>query len=171
MPTCALLIIGWLFSTGDIKPATKAKDFTVSSLSGEKISLAQLRGKVVLLNFWATWCAPCREELPQLSALQEKLRARGLVVLAVSVDDERENIANFLQENGIKLPAWWDRDQRVSRLYNPQTMPASFVIDRNGVLRFVHNGYSASELKRLVAEINQLLGPRAPLDVGEKNKS
>jgi peroxiredoxin len=168
----ALLALGLLFSSSpaESKTGTKAKDFTVSSLTGEEISLAQLRGKVVLINFWATWCMPCREELPRLSSLQEKLRMRGLVVLAISVDNERENIAEFLRQNGVKLQAFWDRDKRISRLYDPQTMPSSYVIDRNGSLRFIHNGYSDSELKQIDAEINQLLKQGAPIDMSPKNK-
>lgn len=166
-----LLVLGMLFSTIELKPGAKAKDFTVSALNGEKVSLAQLRGKVVLVNFWATWCAPCREELPQLAALQEKLQQRGFVVLAISVDNERENIAGFIKQNGIKLQAYWDRGKQVAKFYDPQTMPSSYLIDRNGVLRFIHSGYSPAELKRIQAEINQLLNQPAAAEAGLKNKS
>jgi peroxiredoxin len=172
MLTNALLVLGLLFSPSppELKSGAKARDFTVSSLAGEEISLAQLRGKVVLINFWATWCVPCREELPRLSALQEKLRQRGLVVLAISVDNERENISDFLRQNSVKLQAFWDRDKRISKLYDPQTMPSTYLVDRNGTLRFIHNGYSPSELKRIEAEISQLLKQPAPIDLSSKNK-
>ncbi len=167
-----LLFTGLLFSSFVAEPkiGTKAKDFTVSSLAGEEISLAQLRGKVVLLNFWATWCVPCREELPRLSALQEKLRQRGLVVLAISVDNERENISDFLLQNAVKLQTFWDRDKRISKLYDPQTMPSTYIVDRNGILRFTHNGYSPSELQRIEAELNRLLKQPSPIDMSTKNK-
>ncbi len=173
MLTNVLLVIGLLFSSvlAGVKPGAKAKDFTVSALTGEEISLVQLRGQVVLINFWATWCAPCREELPRLAYLQAKYRQSGLTVLAISVDNERENITGFLQEHGLKLQAFWDRDKRVSRLYDPQTMPSSYLIDRKGTLRFLHNGYSPEELKRIEAEINQLLKPAAPPEASAKNKS
>ena len=165
-----LFMVGILFSaiTAEVKPGAKARDFTITSLEGGEVALAQLRGKVVLLNFWATWCAPCREELPRLAHLQAKYQKHGLVVLAVSVDNERENIAGFIQEYSVKLQTYGDRDKRVSRLYDPQTMPSSYLIDRNGTLRFVHNGYSESELKRIEAEINQLL---KPADASAKSKS
>jgi peroxiredoxin len=168
----ALLVLGLLLSTApsELKTGTKAKNFTVSSMTGEETSLAQLRGKVVLINFWATWCVPCREELPRLSAMQEKLRQRGLIVLAISVDNERENVADFLQQNEIRLQPFWDRDKRISKLYDPQAMPSSYVIDRNGTLRFIHHGYSPSEIKQIEAEINQLLKQPLPVDISSKNK-
>lgn len=135
----------------------KAIDFTLPSVTGESIALQGFRGKVVLLNFWATWCAPCREELPELMQLQEQFRKRGLVVVAVTVDHELENVRNFLKKHGITLPALWDRRQKVAEAYAVEKMPSSYLIDRNGVLRFVHRGYSPDELKRIVMEIDELL--------------
>ncbi len=154
----------------EVKIGGKARDFTLTSLNGKEVSLSSLRGKVVLLNFWATWCAPCREELPELSLLQENLGRRGLVILAVSVDNEMENAKNFVKKYNLKLEALWDRDKKVTKLYDPETMPSSFLIDRNGNLRFVHTGYDEKEWKRILNEIEELLEQKASGAAGGKAK-
>jgi peroxiredoxin len=135
----------------------KAVEFSLPSVAGEKTALENFRGQVVLLNFWATWCVPCREELPELVRLQEKFRKRGLVVVAVSVDHELENVRSFLKKYDIKLQALWDHKQKVVEAYAVDRMPSSYLIDRGGILRFVHRGYSAEELKRIESEIDELL--------------
>jgi peroxiredoxin len=134
----------------------KAIEFTLSDVNGEEVALQSFRGKVVLLNFWATWCGPCREEL--LDRMQEKFRQRGLAIVAVTVDNELENVRGFLKKYDLKLQALWDRRKKVADAYKVEKMPSSYLIDRNGVIRFVHRGYSPEELKRIEAEIDELLG-------------
>lgn len=136
----------------------KAVEFTLPEVNGGEVALQSFRGKVVLLNFWATWCGPCREELPELGRVQEKFRKRGLAVVAVTVDNELENIRGFLKKYELKLQALWDRRKKVADAYKIEMMPSSYLIDRNGVIRFVHRGYSPEELKRLEAEIDEMLG-------------
>jgi peroxiredoxin len=136
----------------------KAAEFTLPDVSGEEVALQSFRGKVVLLNFWATWCGPCREELPELDRVQEKFRKRGFVVVAVTVDNELDNIRSFMKKYDLKLQALWDRRKKVVDAYKVEKMPSSYLIDRNGVIRFVHLGYSAEELKRIEAEIDEMLG-------------
>lgn len=136
----------------------KAAEFTLPDVSGGEVALQSFRGKVVLLNFWATWCGPCREELPELQRVQEKFRKRGLAVVAVTVDNELENVRSFLKKYDLKLQALWDQRKKVVEAYGVEKMPSSFLIDRNGVIRFIHRGYSAEELKRIEAEIDEMLG-------------
>lgn len=138
----------------------KAVEFTLPAVNGETIALQSLRGKTVLLNFWATWCGPCREELPELARLQEKYRQRGLAVVAVTVDNELENVNSFLKKYDIKLQALWDKRKKTAGAYAVEKMPSSYLIDRNGIIRFIHRGYSPEELKRMEIEIDELLDKR-----------
>jgi peroxiredoxin len=136
----------------------KATEFKLPAVSGEEVTLQSFRGKVLLINFWATWCGPCREELPELVRVQEKFRKRGLAVVAVSVDNDVENVRAFLRKYDIKLQALWDRRKKVADAYAVEKMPSSYIVDRNGIIRFVHYGYSPEELKRIEIEIDELLG-------------
>jgi len=135
----------------------KAVEFALPAVSGELVSLQSLRGRVVLLNFWATWCGPCREELPELDRIQQKYQKRGLVVLAVSVDNELENARSFLKKYEIRLRALWDQQKKVIAAYDADKMPSSYIVDRKGFVRFVHGGYSDEGLKRIEDEIDELL--------------
>jgi len=99
---------------------------------GAEISLASLRGHVVLLNFWATWCKPCEEEMPAMQRLQSALAAEGLALVAVSVDEEREPVEAFRTRLGLDFTLLWDPEQRVSRLYQAYRFPETLLIDRDG---------------------------------------
>jgi peroxiredoxin len=152
------IVLGFFSQPGSNNTVGKrAAEFKLPAVNGEEISLQSFRGKVVLLNFWATWCGPCREELPELARMQEKFRPRGLVVVAVTVDNELENVRGFLKKHEVKLQALWDRRKKVADAYAVEKMPSSYLLDRNGVIRFVHRGYSPEELKRIEAEIDDLL--------------
>jgi peroxiredoxin len=153
-----LTIVLTLFGNSSNNPVgKKALDFSLPSANGEVIALQNFRGKVVLLNFWATWCGPCREELPELTRLQQKFYKQGLVVIPVTVDNELENVHDFVKKYEIKLQTLWDQRKKVAAAYGVERMPSSYVIDRNGILRFIHRGYSLEELKRIEAEIDELL--------------
>ena len=119
-------------------PATEgaqAPDFTLNDLSGRPVQLSSLRGKVVLLNFWATWCPPCREEVPSLLRLNQSLQGKAFQMLAVSVDEGgREAVQAFFRKQGAALPALLDTEGKVSRLYGTTGVPETFVIDSRGVI-------------------------------------
>jgi peroxiredoxin len=110
-----------------------APDFTVQD-SERTVALRDFRGKVIVLNFWATWCPPCIEEMPSLSAMQARLRDRVNVV-AVSVDEDAEAYHRFLRENNIQLLTVRDAQRQSNRLYGTEKYPETYVIDRSGVLR------------------------------------
>ena len=111
-----------------------APDFTVQD-SDKKIALNQFRGQVVVLNFWATWCPPCDEELPSLMAMQARTRAQGVVVLGISIDVDPDAYHRFLKRRNVNFLTVRDPEQKVSGLYGTHGWPETYIIDRKGVLR------------------------------------
>jgi cytochrome c biogenesis protein CcmG, thiol:disulfide interchange protein DsbE len=113
---------------------TNAPDFTVQD-SENKITLSQYRGQVVVLNFWATWCAPCVEEMPSLVEMQRRMKAKGITVLAVSMDVDESAYKQFIKEHNVNLLTVRDPDHKSSELYGTFKYPETYVIDRGGVMR------------------------------------
>jgi cytochrome c biogenesis protein CcmG, thiol:disulfide interchange protein DsbE len=149
--TLALLgiLVGVAWSYRDrflpVEVGTRAPDFTATALGGGAVRLEQLRGQVVLLNIWATWCGPCRDEMPSLERLHQQLGARGLKIVAVSVDaspglidpDGRRggDVAAFVRELGLTFTIWHDPEGGVQRTYRTTGVPETFLIGRDGVIR------------------------------------
>jgi peroxiredoxin len=119
-----------------------APAYGARTLAGDSVSLAGLRGRVVLLNFWATWCAPCRHETPFLQALYQEHRLGGLEIVGVSMDtgDARGQVADFVREYGVTYPILLDPQMRGMDLYRVLGLPATFLVDREGVLRWMRIG-------------------------------
>ena len=136
-----VLAIGASVAPAAVAPAGVAPDFTLRSVDGPNLRLQEQRGRVVLVNFWATWCGPCRQEMPHLNRLYEKYRASGFVLLGVNVDDDQGKAAGVAAKLGLKFPVLLDTDKKVSRLYDMSAMPATVVIDRDGRVRYIHRGY------------------------------
>jgi cytochrome c biogenesis protein CcmG/thiol:disulfide interchange protein DsbE len=114
----------------------------VESLSGKKIDVASYRGRVLLLDVWASWCGPCKQELPMLDAMARRLKAQGIDVLAVSVDQERTNVDKFLKGHGHwALTIAHDPAGAIAERLQPDKMPTSYVIDRSGIVRYVNAGF------------------------------
>jgi peroxiredoxin len=124
-------------------PATQsaAPDFTLRSSEGRNVRLAEQRGQVVLINFWASWCGPCRQEMPHLNRLYDKYHDAGFVMLGVNIDDDARTATNAAARWGVKFPVLLDADKAVSRLYDMGSMPATVLIDRDGQVRFLYRGY------------------------------
>jgi cytochrome c-type biogenesis protein len=138
--------------------------FVGTTLRGEPLALADLRGRVVLLNVWATWCDPCREELPELQALYTRLEPRGLVVLGVSVDAARDSqtLRNMVSGFGLTYPVIHDERNRIGSPFQVVGYPASFVIDRAGVLRWRRDGMIPPGHPELAAALETALAEPAP---------
>jgi len=124
-----------------VDAGARAPDFTLHAADGRNVRLEELRGQVVLVNFWATWCGPCREEMPHLNALYDKYRKSGVVLLGVNIDDDPATALATARKLGVSFPVLLDTDKRVSKLYDLATMPSTVVIDRDGKVRYVHRGY------------------------------
>jgi len=134
-----------------------APDFSLPSLGGQTVRLSDLRGKAVLLNFWATWCAPCRLEMPTMDKAYQEYKSRGLEILAVSLDAGSNSVVkNFMQELKLDFPVLLDPDMEVLRLYRMVGIPASFLIDKQGIVRHREVGYrdwTDPESRRLLEAI------------------
>jgi peroxiredoxin len=113
---------------------SKAADFTLKDINGRAVSLSSLRGKVVLLNFWATWCPPCKAEMPSMNRLYNELRPRGFEILGISTDSSLLYVRDFLSKNRIDFQILFDEGKTVSRQYRVFSMPTTFLIDRNGII-------------------------------------
>lgn len=129
-------------STGRVEVGHPVPAYRAISLGGDSVSLADQRGKVVLLNVWATWCHPCRDEIPELRAVHEKYGGRGLELVGVSVDAEGadENIREFMKEFAMTYPVWLDPSERISARFLTIGVPTTFLIDKQGVLRWRKTG-------------------------------
>ena len=113
---------------------SNALDFTIQD-GQSKVTLSQFRGQVVVLNFWATWCPPCIEEMPSLVEMQRRFKAKGVTVLAVSVDVDESAYRQFVKDHNVNLLTVRDPDQKSSALYGTFKFPETYIVDRNGVIR------------------------------------
>jgi cytochrome c biogenesis protein CcmG/thiol:disulfide interchange protein DsbE len=135
-----------------------ALDFVLQDQAGNTRRLSSLRGQVVLLNLWATWCPPCRAEMPELAALYLAHKDEGFVIVSVDDQESKETVSAFLKRTPLPYPIWLDPDSRVSRAYGVDFLPMSFLIDRRGVLRAMFPGQNSQA--KLEAAIKPLLAEK-----------
>ena len=133
-----------------------APDFKLTARSGQPTSLSAHAGQVVLLDFWATWCEPCRLSFPEYQALLGRY-GDSVVVLGISEDDEDNGIDRFAEEAGARFPIAWDGDKAVAQRYQINSMPTLFIIDKSGLIRFVHSGFRPGDQQQISAAIDSLL--------------
>lgn len=130
-----LLVLAACYSgTRPPRIGSPAPDFTVRD-SQQSVTLSQFKGQIVVLNFWATWCPPCIEEMPSLVQMQQRMKSKGITVLAVSVDVDDAAYRKFLQDHNVNLLSVRDNDQKSNQLYGTFKFPETYIIDRNGVVR------------------------------------
>jgi len=144
-------------ATPAIAPSAAAPDFTLRTMNGPNLRLAEQRGRVVMVNFWATWCGPCRQEMPQLDRLYQKYKSSGFVLLGVNVDEDVLKATDVAAKLGVSFPVLLDTDKAVSKLYNLSTMPSTVLIDRDGKVRYVHRGYLTGYEDNYDKQIRELL--------------
>jgi cytochrome c biogenesis protein CcmG/thiol:disulfide interchange protein DsbE len=139
------------FTTPPASKAVQASDFTLQTLDGRSVKLSDYRGQVILLNTWASWCPPCRAEMPDLEAYYREHKEDGFVVLAVNDEESASTVANFIQAQGFTFPVLLDPGGKVMSQYGVRGLPTSFFIDRNGMVRGVWSGQLSPErLKQIV---------------------
>ena len=141
----ARLLLGCtLFVTalaGHAQSGNLAPDFTLPSNVGDNVRLAEQRGNVVLLNFWASWCAPCRQEMPHLNAISEQFSPLGFSMLGVNVDENKGDAERAIKALKVSFPVLFDSENLVAELFKVDAMPTTVIIDRDGNLRYLHRGY------------------------------
>ena len=134
-----------------------APNFTLQSRGGETVSLSDLRGEVVMINFWATWCGPCRQEMPHLEALHQRYSSLGFTLLGVNVEEDAKGVDKFLAETPVTFPVLYDPANDVSELYEVIAMPSTVMVDRSGNMRYIHHGYQPGYENAYQAQIRALL--------------
>jgi len=136
-----------------------APDFTLEVMDAKKISLKDYRGKVIMLNFWATWCPPCRREMPSMERLHQKFKGKEFLVLAVNQMEDGDQIFAFSGDLGIDLtfPILFDKDSSVSRTYEVQGLPTTYIIDKKGIVRFRAIGGREFDHPEVEKQILQLM--------------
>ncbi len=157
----ALVFIAALVGTAPVSAADlqgqPAPDFALRSLGGDNLRLSEHLGDVVLINFWATWCGPCRQEMPLLDELHARYKLAGLTVLGVNIDDSGERAAEMARALKVSYPVLFDERKDVSRAYRIGAMPFTVLIDREGVVRYVSEGFKPGYEKRYTDQLRQLL--------------
>ena len=134
-----------------------APDFTLKSLDGNNIKLNELRGTVVLVNFWASWCGPCRTEMPLLNNLYSEYRDYGFTVVGINLDEERSQAMKLLEKVPVSFPVLFDPDNSTSETYGVDAMPTTVLIDRNGVVRHHHRGYKEGFMDKYEQQVKSLV--------------
>lgn len=137
--------------------SVRADDFTLKSSTGENIRLNELAGQVVLVNFWASWCGPCRKELPKLEMLHQKYSELGVTILGINIDEDPKLSKKILNDITVNFPVLFDPENQISELYKVESMPSTFIIDKKGYYRFKHNGYLPGYEDKYEQQIKQLM--------------
>ncbi len=147
---CLLLTPAW---GGDGEPAP---NFTLNDADGNAVSLGDLKGRVVMINFWASWCGPCRQEMPLLEQIHRKYEPLGFTLLGVNVEENSADGQAFLRDRPVSFPVLYDPENGVSQLYDVVAMPSTVLIDRQGNVRYLHHGYKPGYENEYMDQIRAL---------------
>lgn len=154
---CALLSMGAHASKKPVDGPVPAPDFTLKTLTGESVRLADLRGQVVMINFWASWCGPCRQEMPLLNKIHDDYHKAGFTLLGINLDEQTSAAQAFLKTTPVTFPILHDAGGKVADLYKNTAMPSSYFIDKKGNVAHLHRGYRPGEEQDYRKQIRKLL--------------
>jgi len=140
-----------------IAPGAPAPAFQLHSAASTDVSLSDLKGQVVLINFWASWCGPCRQEMPVLEQLYRKYKAAGFTLIGINVEPKSGDAEGFLKATPVSFPVLFDPESKVSRLYDVTGMPSTVILDRTGKIRYIHHGYKPGEESEYLDQIRTLV--------------
>ena len=144
-PMLAALLLASSLAAGAAPEPKPAPDFELPSRGGEAVRLADLKGQVVMINFWATWCGPCRQEMPLLEQIQTKYEPLGFTLLGVNVDPDSAGAVKWLEKVPVSFPILFDTANAVAERFGVEGMPSSVFVDREGRVRYVHRGYKPGD--------------------------
>ncbi len=138
-----ILLLAFLFVVGSAAGGDRhpAPDFTLTDANGQSVTLSDLRGQVVMINFWASWCGPCRKEMPLLEQIHRRYEPLGFTLLGINVEENPADGKAFLKEHPVTFDVLYDPENGTSKLYDVVAMPSTVLIDRKGNIRFLHYGY------------------------------
>jgi peroxiredoxin len=134
-----------------------APDFTLNAQSGKPVELTQFKGQVVMLNFWASWCGPCRQEMPLLDSIYKKYGKLGFTMIGVNVEPDSKAANDWLKQTPVTFPILYDTDSKVSKLYGVSGMPSTVIVDRKGTVRMIHHGYKPGDEEEYLSSIRTLM--------------
>lgn len=140
-----------------LQTGAPAPAFQLNSNTGKPLALADFRGQIVLLNFWASWCGPCRQEMPILEQLSRQYHGKGVTLLGINVEPDSAAAVDWLKATPVTFPILFDTDSKVSSLYEVAGMPNTVIIDRKGQVRYIHRGYSAGAENDYLNQIRALI--------------
>ena len=140
-----------------VNPGAPAPAFTLAARDGGKLSLADLKGQVVMINFWATWCGPCRQEMPLLAQMHDKYEPLGFTMLGVNVEPDSAAAVAWLKGVPVTFPILFDTDSAVAGSFGVEGMPSSVLVDRNGQVRYIHRGYKPGDEAKYADMIRSLV--------------
>jgi peroxiredoxin len=138
-------------------PGAAAPQFSLAARGGQNVSLAQYKGQVVMINFWASWCGPCRQEMPLLESIYKKYNKLGFTMLGVNVEPDSNAANAWLKETPVSFPILYDTQSKVSKLYDVAGMPTSVIIDRAGKVRLIHRSYRPGDENEYLDSIRSLI--------------
>lgn len=134
-----------------------APAFTLTALGGDQTALSQYKGQVVMVNFWATWCGPCQQEMPVLDQMYKKYKPAGFTLLGISVDKAGPAVKDLMTRKPVSFPILLDPANEVSKVYHVDEMPSTVIIDRKGEIRYIHRGYKPGDENEYQDRIRQLI--------------
>jgi len=153
----AILALLISMNTYGAKIGKTAPDFTLKSMSGQNFNLTEQRGNIILINFWASWCGPCRKEMPVLQELQDKYQDLGVQVWGINVEQENQAGRDFLANLDLSFSIFFDETNKLSEAYNVEAMPTTVIVDRDGIVRYVYRGFKKGYGKKYAKAIKKLI--------------
>lgn len=159
-PATALLALAACLALADAGGAgapASAPEFRLANRAGGEIALSELRGQVVMINFWASWCGPCRQEFPALDQIYAKYKPMGFTLVGINVESEKADAERFLGQRPVSFPILFDPDNKVSGNYGVRAMPTTVLVDRQGRLRWQHMAYKPGDEAKYIEQIRAAL--------------
>jgi thiol-disulfide isomerase/thioredoxin len=151
----AFVAFAWPAAATDGSPP--APEFKLANRAGGELTLSGLKGQVVMINFWASWCGPCRQEFPALDQIYSKYKPMGFQMIAINVESEKADAERFLGQTPVGFPILFDPDNKVSGNYGVSAMPTTFLVDRQGRLRWQHRAYKPGDEAKYIEQIRAML--------------